>query len=333
MILMMPLGLSWPRVLRKNAGNSNALPCLPKPKEGDLEKRALRALGLTDAQARDRKVIENMTALQLQCRDLYYDAASSSETTRLEYVKLYQTLLRWGRLSGEEGVADASRGVDADVQVLDIPSFSEAEEALVISMFMLVDIWKRARRDWEDGMNDPKINSSRTPRLIVIDEAHNLIPSTDQLSPLKREIKELFKTIAAEGRKYGLFLVICTQRPDKVDAQVVSECTNHAIMMLRSPEVLIACGRSFGIELEASEIEMISKRFTKGFVRLQASSGVSSSILHSMATSPADVLATMSGVRVVETSDGRVTAMLASAIALAIRSSNSVLATFWPVFR
>jgi len=40
--------------------------------------------------------------------------------------------------------------------------------------------------------------------------------------------------IAAEGRKYGLHLVIATQRPSKVHANVVTQCDNLALLRVDS---------------------------------------------------------------------------------------------------
>lgn len=47
-----------------------------------------------------------------------------------------------------------------------------------------------------------------------------------------------FRTIVAEGRKYGLFLVLVSQRPDKLDPLILSECKNKAVTRLGSASVL-----------------------------------------------------------------------------------------------
>ena len=44
--------------------------------------------------------------------------------------------------------------------------------------------------------------------------------------------------IAAEGRKYGLFLILVSQRPDKLDHPILSECANKAIMRLDSRTIV-----------------------------------------------------------------------------------------------
>jgi hypothetical protein len=44
--------------------------------------------------------------------------------------------------------------------------------------------------------------------------------------------------IAAEGRKYGLLLILGSQRPDKLDHLILSECANKAIMRLDSRTIV-----------------------------------------------------------------------------------------------
>jgi hypothetical protein len=51
-------------------------------------------------------------------------------------------------------------------------------------------------------------------------------------------VREMFRTISAEGRKFGLFLIVVSQRPDKLDPMILSECENKVVMRLDSPEVL-----------------------------------------------------------------------------------------------
>ena len=44
--------------------------------------------------------------------------------------------------------------------------------------------------------------------------------------------------IAAEGRKYGLWLLLSTQRPSKVHINALSQCDNLALMRMSSPKDL-----------------------------------------------------------------------------------------------
>lgn len=96
-------------------------------------------------------------------------------------------------------------------------------------------------------MEQPSTNDKRTPTFLVVDEAHNLLPK-DPHTQAYVAVRELFRTIAAEGRKYGLFLVLVSQRPDKLDPLVLSECQNRALMRLGSRAVLEATRTMLGLE-------------------------------------------------------------------------------------
>lgn len=75
---------------------------------------------------------------------------------------------------------------------------------------------------------------SRTPIAIFCDEAHLYISSeNDELNTMARDS---FKRIAKEGRKYGIGLVIITQRPSEVDKTVLSQCNNFIAMRLTNNE-------------------------------------------------------------------------------------------------
>ena len=69
--------------------------------------------------------------------------------------------------------------------------------------------------------------------LVVIDEAHNVCPSkpADPVTALATNYAAL---IAAEGRKFGLYLLTSTQRPQKVNEEVLSQCDNLLLMRMNS---------------------------------------------------------------------------------------------------
>jgi DNA helicase HerA-like ATPase len=77
----------------------------------------------------------------------------------------------------------------------------------------------------------------RVPVFVVVEEAHNIVPAKPT-SFAAEALKNQLRTIAAEGRKYGVFLILVTQPPDKIDPLIVSECENRAVMRLGARAVL-----------------------------------------------------------------------------------------------
>jgi hypothetical protein len=108
--------------------------------------------------------------------------------------------------------------------------------------------WQRARLDWEEALGKEKPeDDKRVPTFIVVEEAHNAIPAI-ALTPTEKQLQEQFRRIAAEGRKYGLFLILVSQRPDKLDRMVMSECENRAVMRVGSSFILRTTCEILGLD-------------------------------------------------------------------------------------
>jgi DNA helicase HerA-like ATPase len=78
-----------------------------------------------------------------------------------------------------------------------------------------------------------EMNDTRVPIFLLLDEAHNFVPE-EPCNRVEEALRDQFRTIAAEGRKYGVFLILVCQRPDKLDHLILPECANKAIMRLDS---------------------------------------------------------------------------------------------------
>jgi hypothetical protein len=122
------------------------------------------------------------------------------------------------------------------LRVIDLPSVDRHARPLAVSA-LLSGLWKDVQYAWSMAMQDKATEDTRVPTFLIVDEAHNLIPA-QQKSRVEDAIREQFRTVVAEGRKFGLFLIIVTQRPDKIDPFVLSECENAAIMRLGNTSTL-----------------------------------------------------------------------------------------------
>ncbi len=68
------------------------------------------------------------------------------------------------------------------------------------------------------------------PIMIVCEEAHNYIPQRDDAS--YRSSKKSLERIAKEGRKYGLSLMVVSQRPSEVSETIFAQCNNFMALRL-----------------------------------------------------------------------------------------------------
>lgn len=80
------------------------------------------------------------------------------------------------------------------------------------------------------------VPGKRHPIALFCDEAHLYIPERAQGDASDGISISIFERIAKEGRKYGVGLVIISQRPSEVNRTVLSQCNNLVSMRLTNAE-------------------------------------------------------------------------------------------------
>ncbi len=80
------------------------------------------------------------------------------------------------------------------------------------------------------------------PLFLIVEEAHNFCPEREV-----RTSSKIIRSIASEGRKFGLGLCIISQRPARVDKNVLSQCNTQIIMKITNPNDLKAVSYAEGI--------------------------------------------------------------------------------------
>jgi hypothetical protein len=92
---------------------------------------------------------------------------------------------------------------------------------------LLLDLRTRAQAD----------QRTTQPYVLVLEEAHNYLRSQrqDEIAGI-RLARDTFERIAKEGRKFGLSVVIASQRPADVSSTVLSQCANFLIHRIQNPE-------------------------------------------------------------------------------------------------
>jgi DNA helicase HerA-like ATPase len=68
-----------------------------------------------------------------------------------------------------------------------------------------------------------------------LEEAQNYIPEKNRKE--KESIaKRVFERIAREGRKYGISLIVSSQRPSELSKTVLSQCNSFIVHRLQNPD-------------------------------------------------------------------------------------------------
>lgn len=81
-----------------------------------------------------------------------------------------------------------------------------------------------------------RAEEERTPITFVCDEAHIYLPTKDASDADSRIALDTFEKIAKEGRKYGVSLLVVSQRPSDVSRTILSQCNNLIALRLSNPQ-------------------------------------------------------------------------------------------------
>ena len=84
----------------------------------------------------------------------------------------------------------------------------------------------------EFSMNKSIALRQRAVNVFILEEAHRYISKIKENSQF-HEV-EVFKKIAREGRKFGCFLLLSSQRPSELSSTVLSQCNNYIIHRIKN---------------------------------------------------------------------------------------------------
>ncbi|MBI9008662.1 MAG: ATP-binding protein [Tenericutes bacterium] len=88
-----------------------------------------------------------------------------------------------------------------------------------------------------DSLADKKDEKDEIVQIIniVVDEAHNLLYEETSQSSTHRSVLEVFEKVVKEGRKFGCFLMLASQRPSDISQTIISQLHNYFIHKLVNP--------------------------------------------------------------------------------------------------
>jgi len=119
------------------------------------------------------------------------------------------------------GTGNTKGGVNSGIKIID---FSEVPSDILPVVVGLVGRLIYQIQFWSNPGED---GDMRHPVVIVCDEAHLYLPSSGvSTGPMEKRALENYERIAKEGRKYGVGLMVVSQRPSDVSATILSQCSN-----------------------------------------------------------------------------------------------------------
>ncbi|WP_316826827.1 ATP-binding protein [Pedobacter miscanthi] len=120
-----------------------------------------------------------------------------------------------------------SKDTNSNITIIDLSGIPFEVLSIVVSLI------SRLIFDFCFYFKSTKKHGEELPFLLVLEEAHNYIPKSEGAK--YNSVKKSIERIAKEGRKYGLSLMIVSQRPSEISETIFSQCNNFVAMRLTNP--------------------------------------------------------------------------------------------------
>lgn len=123
------------------------------------------------------------------------------------------------------GVSDSKK--KTQVTIIDLNS-AEDEIVEIVSSVLTRLVFDTLRK---------AVPRNKFPVNLVLEEAHRYIAYDSKRTFLRAN--QIFDRVAKEGRKYGLFFTISSQRPSELSKTVLSQCNNFIVHRIQNPDDLL----------------------------------------------------------------------------------------------
>ncbi len=144
------------------------------------------------------------------------------------------------------------------VTVLQMNEISQ-EEQQVICAAVLRQAYQARMDTHKDKIEAGDENYLPYPVFILLEEAHRFAPAREP-----SRCKAVLRTILSEGRKFGLGVGLITQRPGKLDSDVLSQCMSQFLMRIVNP--VDQESLKYGVEAAGRDLLKELPALTKGQV-------------------------------------------------------------------
>ncbi|MBH2008578.1 MAG: DUF87 domain-containing protein [Xanthomonadaceae bacterium] len=126
------------------------------------------------------------------------------------------------------GLARTDAGFNKPAQIVLLDMNEAGDEVVEVATAVIARlIFDRLRRA------EPR---NRMPVNLVLEEAHRYVSERSTGNAI--DASRIFERVAKEGRKYGLFLMLASQRPSELSKTVLSQCSNFVVHRIQNPDDL-----------------------------------------------------------------------------------------------
>lgn len=167
------------------------------------------------------KLSNYISRLESKLCDRRLDFLLGENAKEADFEAVISQLIGYGEKPSNITILDLS-GVPFEVLSITVSLVSRI-------MFEYGYYYKRLRME----SNPSEICNNDVPLLLVYEEAHKYVPNSDLAK--YRASRQSIERIAKEGRKYGISLLLASQRPSEISETIFSQCSNFMALRLTNP--------------------------------------------------------------------------------------------------
>lgn len=184
-----------------------------------LEFHLTKAQSITNGNYADKSLDKFFTRFESKVAQERLDFLFGATALTATLEGTLQSLIGYGKKNANVTVIDLS-GVPFEVLSITVSLISRL-------LFEYGYYYKVLRSNAGEPIN------SDAPLLLVYEEAHKYVPNSDLAR--FRASKLSIERIAKEGRKYGVTMLLSSQRPSEISETIFSQCSNFLAMRLTNP--------------------------------------------------------------------------------------------------
>jgi hypothetical protein len=171
----------------------------------------LQPVTASDFATKFKSILDKLSVLRRDPRIRFMMKEWTAESPSLEHI-IAQLV---GQLQGEGGI-------DQDIRILDISGLPNEVAGPLAAMLARLLFQYKVYQTTEERRRDPVV--------LVCEEAHRYVPDRGEAEYAAAQTA--IRRIAREGRKYGIGLMLVSQRPADVESTVISQCGTWLVLRL-----------------------------------------------------------------------------------------------------
>lgn len=176
-----------------------------------VQNGTLQSITASDFSKNFKSILDKLSVLRRDPRIRFMMREWNDQSPSLEHI-IAQLV---GQIQGEGGV-------DQDIRILDISGLPNEVAGPLAAMLARLLFQYKVYQTTEEKRRDPVV--------LVCEEAHRYVPDRGEAEYAAAQ--KAIRRIAREGRKYGIGLMLVSQRPADIESTVISQCGTWLVLRL-----------------------------------------------------------------------------------------------------